>query len=266
MKYCINYTTKFNYFDSDDVEIEIRYSKEKQNGLLDFCKNVIREDQMLVVRIEDNIDAEELETFKAAAAVHPNIIFKTWNLEDFRVTDLKFMFADTVRCFTDLRAIVSIGVKRVIIGGDLCFNLHRVREYCDPYEVEIVCYANYIENRADNIPCYEKFFIRPEDVYTYEGYIDVLQFKKDDYYDSLQSQNLFYRIYKAGKWDGTIDQIIEGYTLKTPNSSVIPYFGIVRTNCKNDCNECQICSHAATTANLLKENNIVVRVEKKDAD
>ena len=55
MNYCIKYTNKFRYFDNDNVEIEIMYTST--NKLLDFCKNVLKESQKLVVNIIDENDS-----------------------------------------------------------------------------------------------------------------------------------------------------------------------------------------------------------------
>ena len=51
MNYCIKYTNKFRYFNNSNVEIEIMYSSN--NKLLDFCKDVLKESQKLVVNILD---------------------------------------------------------------------------------------------------------------------------------------------------------------------------------------------------------------------
>ncbi len=267
MNYCIKYTNKFRYFDNDNVEIEIMYSSN--NRLLDFCKNVLKKSQKLVVNIlDEEVSDEEIEIFKAAAAIHPNILFKTTDIECIyeNSNKLNFLYARPITSWHNVRDLSNIGVSEILIKDYLCFNLEKLKTYCDKKHIKIRCIANYIgKNNFNTIPPYEEFFIRPEDVSIYEDYIDTIEFYKDDYYELLEKQNVLYKIYNSGKWEGRLGDIIDGYTDDVSNVTIAPSFAKFRIDCHRRCDfdVCDSCCHHMSLAKTLEKSGI--RVTTKEA-
>ena len=260
MNYCIKYTNKFRYFNNSNVEIEIMYSSN--NKLLDFCKDVLKESQKLVVNIlDEEISENEVSVFEAAAAIHPNILFKTTDIDFIYKNNnkLNFLYAEPISCWRDVRELSEIGISEILIRDYLCFDLEKLKTYCDKRNIKIRCVANYIEeDRFNTIPPYEKFFIRPEDVSFYEDYIDTIEFFKDDYYELLEKQNVLYKIYNSGKWEGKIGDIIDGYTDDTLNNTITPLFAEFRIDCGRRCDLglCDFCEHHMTLAKALEKFEI----------
>lgn len=270
MNYCIKYTNKFRYFDKDNVEIEIMYTSG--NRLLDFCKNVLKKSQKLVVNILDGgISDNEIEIFKAAVAIHPNILFKTTNVDYIykNSNELNFLYANPVAGWFYVRDLSNIGVSEILIKDSLCFNLKKLKTYCDKKNIKIRCVANYIDNdRLSTIPPYEKFFIRPEDVSFYEDYIDTIEFYKNDYYELLEKQNVLYKIYNSGKWEGKLSDIIDGYTEDVSNITIIPSFAKFRIDCQRRCDLglCDSCEHHMTIAKALEKSGIKIITKEVPPD
>lgn len=270
MNYCIKYTNKFLYFDNDNVEIEIMYTSN--NRLLDFCKNVLKKSQKLVVNILDGgISDNEIEIFKAAVAIHPNILFKTTNVDYIykNSDELKFSYARPITSWHEVRELSKMGISEILIRDYLCFDLERLKTYCDKRNIKIRCIANYIEEDEYNtIPPYEKFFIRPEDVSIYEDYIDTIEFYKNNYYELLEKQNVLYKIYNSGKWEGKLSDIIDGYTEDVLNTTITPSFTKFRIDCQRRCDLglCDSCDHHMTLAKTLEKSGIKVTTKEVPPD
>ena len=270
MNYCIKYTNKFRYFNNSNVEIEIMYSSN--NKLLDFCKDVLKESQKLVVNIlDEEISEDEISVFEAAAAIHPNILFKTTDIDFIYKNNnkLNFLYAEPISCWRYVRELSEIGISEILIRDYLCFDLEKLKTYCDKRNIKIRCVANYIEeDRFNTIPPYEKFFIRPEDVSFYEDYIDTIEFFKDDYYELLEKQNILYKIYNSGKWEGKIGDIIDGYTDDTLNTTTTPLFAEYRIDCGRSCDLglCDFCEHHMVLAKALEKSEIKVITKEAPPD
>lgn len=270
MNYCIKYTNKFRYFDNDNVEIEIMYTSN--NRLLDFCKDVLKESQKLVVNIiDEEISEDEINVFEAAAAIHSNILFKTTDMECiYRNNDkLNFLYAEPITNWYGVKILSKMGISEILIKDYLCFDLEKLKTYCDKRNIKIRCIANYIEeDRFNTIPPYEKFFIRPEDVSVYEDYIDTIEFYKDDYYELLEKQNVLYKIYNSGKWEGKLSDIIDGYTEDVSNITIAPSFVKFRIDCERRCDLglCDSCEHHMALAKALEKSGIKVTTKEAPPD
>lgn len=266
MNYCIKYTNKFRYFNNSNVEIEIMYSSN--NKLLDFCKDVLKESQKLVVNIlDEKISEDEVSVFEAAAAIHPNILFKTTDIDFIYKNNnkLNFLYAEPISRWLDVGELSEIGISEILIKDYLCFDLEKLKTYCDKRNIKIRCVANYIEeDRFNTIPPYKKFFIRPEDISFYEDYIDTIEFYKDDYYELLEKQNILYKIYNSGKWEGKIGDIIDGYIDDTLNTTITPLFAKFRIDCGRRCDLglCDFCEHHIDLAKALEKSGIKVTTKE----
>ena len=124
------------------------------------------------------------------------------------------------------------------------------------------------EDKYNTIPPYEEFFIRPEDVSFYEDYIDTIEFYKDDYYELLEKQNILYKIYNSGKWEGKLSDIIDGYTEDVLNTTVLPSFAKFRVDCQRRCDLglCDSCKHHTAWAKTLEKSGIKVTTKEVPPD
>jgi (2Fe-2S) ferredoxin len=102
---------------------------------------------------------------------------------------------------------------------------------------------------ANDLSIVEDLWIRPEDVSTYEPYIDLIEFIGD-----ITQEQALYRIYIEQKaWPGEVSDIITNLNYKGTNRLIPPHtFGIKRAVCGQRCQEtgrCKICYRTLDLAN-----------------
>jgi hypothetical protein len=91
------------------------------------------------------------------------------------------------------------------------------------------------------------FYIRPEDVEVYEGFIDVLEF------EGLEHQDTFFSIYAEHKsFIGNLNQCIYNFQKPIDNKGLITLFGERRRDCGRQCLSGGRCNRCYTLADLAK--------------
>jgi len=111
-----------------------------------------------------------------------------------------------------------------------------------------------IANMASNDSIFERkegvcgLWIRPEDVPTYEPYVELIEFVGDQ----RQEQALF-RIYaEQHKWSGELGLVVQDLNYPCTNRMVPPTLAQTRLNCGQRCQEngyCRLCYHTFDLAN-----------------
>ena len=91
-------------------------------------------------------------------------------------------------------------------------------------------------------------------MYIYDEYIDVIQF-----WDSKEKQNILYEIYfKNQKWDGRLDEIIQGLACNVNNYYLLGReFGESRIDCCKNCikdSRCGLCFNEVVIAKSLEQS------------
>lgn len=266
MKYSIRYYRGCSAMDDAD-EIIIKYTERNVN-LIDFVqKNYV--DKRIVVDISklEDIDSN-LDIFKVANDKHNNLAFLL-NLDqiekiiDFKNNGLKFFFIEGADNFDSFTGLINLGVSDIYIVNELCFSLKQISQFAKEKNVIIRVYPN-IAQSSTVLPVngIKKFFIRPDDMYLYNEYIDICEF-----YCPLSKQNIYYKIYKDQKWLGTLNELI--YNLENDTiidvTTIVPHFGEARTKCQKRCayGDCSICDRVIDLAATLKEKGLGLRLDLK---
>lgn len=170
-----------------------------------------------------------------------------------RTRNYKFHYLYTVRTFQELNELKNFGVCRVRLGAPLFFQMDKVRRV---YEGPIYAIANMASNdsvfeRAENVT---GLWIRPEDIPTYEPYIELLEFIGDQ-----KQEQALYRIYaEQHKWSGELGMLIQDLNYPCTNRLVPPTLAETRLNCGQRCQEggsCRICYRTFDLANPEKIRN-----------
>ena len=138
------------------------------------------------------------------------------------------------------------------------FDLIAVSEYCHSLGVLVRVVPNissqfismYGLSIAEHI---KTFFIRPEDIYIYEPYIDICELQ-----GSPDRYSVIYEIYKSGRWQGQLNDIIGGFDEETNNANIYPSFGKYRLSCKHICmyEKCNLCKEIQSIANELEDKGL----------
>jgi hypothetical protein len=142
-----------------------------------------------------------------------------------REKSYKFYYLSAIRTFQELNEMVDFGVCRIRLGAPLFFQMNKVRKvYSGPI------YA--IANMASNDSIFEHkegvagLWIRPEDVPTYEPYIDLIEFVGNQ----KQEQALF-RIYaEQHKWSGELGMVVQDLNYPCTNRMIPPTLAETRLN------------------------------------
>lgn len=269
MKYCAKFYRDFRYMNEVD-EIMITYKNQDAN-LIKFLVE-IPEWQRIVVDISHNEDMkieENLSIFYAAFRQHKNLTIKMSITQKDMCADLfeqniPYFFDEFVDKWDVLISFIKLGVSDVYIVNELGFELKNVSKVCKENNVNIRVFPNVAQSgsKINNLDKLKTFFIRPEDIYAYEEYVDICEF-----FGPLDRQSVLYKIYKNERWMGNLEELIIGLNISFSNRTILPIFGEKRINCEKKCyyGQCIICEKIETVANQLKEAEIEL-VTKRNKD
>lgn len=267
MKYSINFYRDFRHMEEID-EIIITY-KDKNAEVLNFLKTV-SENQRVILDItkDDNITIEKnLGIFYAAKKIHKNIAIKMALCHRSAAIDLyeeniSFFFDVFVDKWDTLISFIKMNVSDVYIVNELGFELKNVSKVCKDANVNIRVFPNVAQtsSKIDNFDMLKAFFIRPEDIYAYEPYVDVCEF-----FGPLDRQSVLYEIYKSEKWLGDLQELIIGLNFSIGSRTILPCFGEERVNCGKKCyyGQCIICDKIKTISSQLKEAGVDLVIKKE---
>ena len=267
MKYCVPYKRNFKYIDEID-ELDIRYKKE-DTKLLEFLKK-FGENKRVNIQINYDELENNLEFFKALRKSYPKIDFalvisspywKNYSHVHQKLGEhnIKFFFIHEINNWDELHGYLNLKPCPcdVIITEDLCFQLKDVAELVHSKGVRVRTYANVGQSTWNDTPALKKFFIRPEDIYIYEDYIDVINF-----WGKEESVGTYYKIYAIDKkWFGKLNEIILSLDTDIDSRFLLPSFAKRRLNCGKRClkgKSCQICEATEQLSATLEKHNLMI--------
>ncbi len=266
MKYGIQYHRDFRYLDSV-AEVIIVYDKFKI-GLLDFLKT--REDEQRIVVDAGGVDYESMDydIIIAAKQIHPNLTIKVDSgiesaiLDRFKEAELDFFFCNFIDTWDKLISVIKTGVSDVYITNELGFELDEVSLICKENNVKVRVFANVAQTSSHmkNLDTIKFFYIRPEDVFIYDDYVDVIEF-----FGPKTRQSVLYDIYTNGRWLGDLKDLILGLDVSAYSKHIVPYFGSRRVRCRKQCNQnqCCLCDGILELAKELQEKGIEIGIERE---
>ena len=272
MNFSIPYTRKFNYFSQPNVEIDIHY-KPKVKELEDFIIKYKQKRINLIFDSWGDFDQErDPDLILAFRQKYPtcDLVMRLPEysaqiqtlLTQKGLPHYYYIFANRWGVFNGL---LNTSVTDIYITEDLCFCMDivqqkvkdknkRIRTFCD------ICQTSWPEEES-----LRTFFIRPEDLFLYNKYIDVVEFFNAEY--NKNSLNALYDLYNTGRrWAGPLKEIIKGFKGDTDSYYIIPYFGEKRLNCEKRCNvsSCSFCVQLSSLAQTLKQNQIGIFYKNKN--
>lgn len=228
----MNYAIPYTIGCSEEAEEYIIYYKDNIPALRKFIEGY--SEKTIVIKFDEYPTEESIKI----ANDYDNVILCC---SFGKKIDCRFMFKEVARDWEMLHLFLDYGVSAVRIGGDLCFELDKVKEVCKPKGVEVRV-PLFMHTYAP--PLYEKnFFIRAEAIDIYDVFIDTLELIEQD-------KNLL-QMFKRGK---TIDKI---YNI--PESIYIApvIWEQRRVSCGRSCLKgggCRLCENMTSLANRMKDN------------
>lgn len=269
MKYAIHYDKRLQCLNDTD-EIILIYNKSNPS-IIDFIKNEIKIETRLILDVTDfNNISNDLSIFAMCKKEHPNFALKL-NLAqngiapDLYELNIDFFYSVFIDTWDKLLSIKNSGVSDVYITSDLGFSLDKVRKVLGD-NINIRIYPNVAQTSAydtlsNKVNSIYKFWVRPDDLITYEKYIDIIEF-----FGPTEKQEVLFKIYKQGYWRGDLKDIILNFDKELGSSYIVPHFAERRSKCEKECfkgNKCNICGVVEELANTLKDKGIMIVQEKE---
>lgn len=248
MKYCLNYDNKL--LNPEELALSAHhlgfYSQE------DSAKRII-----IVLHDEELTEEMTAELTKAKNRI-PNYTIKTYSSVVLQMLlDLGFnaflgYAIDNWELFYEL---AEIGVSDIEVSGSICFQTARLKQEKEAYNNLILrCTPNFLVNALfpKNKKSHENnFFIRPEDISSYEDIIDVFDFSAI----ASEKQKVCFNIYSRGHFDDDISLLIPAIGIHTHNAYIDSSFAEARLNCGQACiqkgRSCHLCSSICKLTDIL---------------
>ena len=175
-------------------------------------------------------------------------------------SNIEYFFNEKLYSIDKVWEIISLGVSDVYICGELGFELKSISKRIHDAGVKIRIHPDVAQSTAVSVDPLTKFFVRPEDIYKYNDYVDVCEFFAED----KIRDNLLYSVYaKEHRWYLNLNDIILGLDCEpVSNISISKQFGTVRLNCRKRCMReggCAICTRCIELSRKLEEKGLVLK-------
>jgi len=265
MFYCINYHPKLTAAMKEADEIKIIYNK-RDNTLCDYLR--ANKDKHIIIKIidcKDFYESKQLAIFKAlkkSDASLDNYSFELSTISEelfIAIQELGIPVFYTIPA-TDwdiFWGFINLGVSQIFIAENLGFEIQQAAEIAHKKGIAIRVYPNVCQSSWTDTPSIKTFFIRPEDLKTYEPYVDTIEF----YTTQLERQTTLLKIYKKDqRWFGNLGELIIGFKDEVDSRSLIEAFPVKRTKCGKKCFKgagCAMCDRAVDLAKTMSENQLM---------
>ena len=270
MNYCLRYTNSSKTMIKEAEEISIIYDKNDTALPAFIEKHADKRINLIIEHPEESLDDFEIKKLNAIAEKYSDTAIHICLYELRKcapVADELFalMGNSTLPWFTGnmittwdaLHYFISLGVSDVYIAEVLGFEITLVADVCHKANVKVRAIPNVAQSSINQTPDLKKFFIRPEDMELYSKYIDTVEF-----WGELRQQDVFYKIYKGGKWYGNLKEIIFSFNEDLDSHRVLPVFGKARLGCDKRCLKgfnCSICESIKSIQEQMKEQNLIIK-------
>ena len=276
MKYCVSFIRKNGNFLQKVDEIIIKYQSNDIIALKDFLNNHL--EQRIIISIEDNltfIKNKELDIFKELKDkynysnfalrfnIEENLLY-TIN-DEMRKSGIPYFYNTLATDLDTFTGLINSGASDVYVGGNLGFEIKDISRIAHQRGIKIRVYPNKCQTNWIGTPDIKTFFIRPEDVPSYEPYVDVMEIWAENLVDK-NNIDVYYKIYAIDKeWYGDLKEFLIDWNSNLDNRFIIPQFAEARLNCKKRClkgHPCHVCERIIDISKKLKEGKVVVRYNK----
>ena len=276
MKYCVSFIRKNGNFLQKVDEIIIKYQSNDIIALKDFLNSHL--EQRIIISIEDNltfIKNKELDIFKELKDkynysnfalrfnIEENLLY-TIN-DEMRKSGIPYFYNTLATDLDTFTGLINSGASDVYIGGNLGFEIKDISRIAHQKGIKIRVYPNKCQTNWIGTPDIKTFFIRPEDVPSYEPYVDVMEIWAENLVDK-NNIDVYYKIYAIDKeWYGDLKEFLIDWNSNLDNRFIIPQFAEARLNCKKRClkgHPCHVCERIIDISKKLKEGKVVVRYNK----
>ena len=271
MKYCFNYIRR-----SDSLhllnEINIKFNPKDLKPLFKYMKeHDYQRVNAKISKINDIFDNNLIDDFVDFKKENPKIDFAViipeydLNIAEYcKQKEIKFFFDVVVRDWETFNAFIEAGVSDIYLVEQMMFEIKTAAPAAHKKGVAIRTFPNIAQKKYDTTNSLKSFFIRPEDVFLYEGLVDVMEL----YLIDEINQDVLLDIYRDDKqWFGPLREIIIGLDSSINGKYVIPRFGERRLGCNRKCFKgarCDVCETVESLGENLKKAGLLIQYMSKE--
>lgn len=252
MKYCVSGRQPKSILQQAD---EIKMLYQDRDKLIDYIKDLSDKTFILEVPKEIELNEADWNLYKAySEKVNFMLCIHNLNMaKECKRNNVKYFWAYPVFSWYELQGLIKLEPCYISLGAPLSFSLEKVKKKTD-ISLRIcpnLAYDAYIP-RENGI---YGTWVRPEDIETYEEYIDVCDFITDE----LSKEAILLRIYKENKaWPGNLSLLLTNFNVHVDNRALPEELGKTRMNCGQRCMEtsnCHFCETAMMFATSLRDKH-----------
>lgn len=145
--------------------------------------------------------------------------------------------------------LIHLGVSDIYIDGPLGFDCGRAFDSASGHDVKIRVSPSVSPNTMlAASPNENSFFIRPEDLYLYEPYIDVIDFQTSN----IDRETTLFDIYKRASYLYDLNDLVYNLNISVPNPLISKDFAVFRLSCGQKCkipgHHCYLCKNEIKAA------------------
>ena len=256
--FCLNYYSYKEYL-NDVEQLKIHFNPTDKT-LGDFLKKY--KDKSIVIditKVFNQIDAKILSQYSKQIN-NFKVILDYNNKEIFQLVQkykIPFFFTNFATSIDQVRGLMKYNPTDIYICQDLGFKLNKVSKLLHDNNIKVRVFPNICQSSfSAETASIKTFFIRPEDIPTYQNYVDVFQIISDQ-----SRQRVLYKIYKNHKWLGPLEEIIPTFKDYLDNRYLLKSFGQIRSRCGKRCmydqNSCKVCERFQQLSNTFEAFHIM---------
>ena len=234
---------------------EIKMMYQDREKLIDYVEEL--NDKTFILEIPKEIMSESIEwDLYKAYSEKVNFILCINNLQlakECKEKGIKFYWAYPVFSWYEFQGLIALEPCYITLGAPLSFNLEKVKKKTNiPLRLcPNLAYDAYIPRENGLYGTW----VRPEDIPTYEKYIDVCDFVTDE----LSKEAVLLHTYKENKaWPGNLYLLLTNFNIHVDNRALPDELGEMRANCGQRCMEngtCHFCETAIKFATAIRHKH-----------
>lgn len=265
MKYCLTYQKNKTIEMKKPDELKIIFN-ENDKTLPQFLEE--HSNQTILIQIKE-MKEDTLSFFNALNKKYNNfkLVFLPSAIEEnfndninyLQNNNIKFFFSYAVNGWDSFNHILSYKPSDVYIEDALGFDIKQVSLIAHKNNCAVRIFPNKIPNYYFSLDSLTRFFVRPEDIHSYEKYVDVCEF-----ICPIDRELTLYRVYAEGKqWWGPLKEIIIGLDSNIDNRYIGPEFSLFRLSCQkkcargDSCNMCHLIEQLSHTIAERKDKGLI---------
>lgn len=261
MNYSLPFYVGNPYLDTVD-ELSIKYDAENEQSLTNFLDKHTHQRIVLKIAKENKLTEKNYlflgQIVKMYAAGSVVCRFDSLNLSAAQQA-LPHFFNYYCYDIEQVQTFNTLGVTDIYITGNLCFQLPQIKKQFNNCNIRV--FPNVAQSSMLETDNRKKFFIRPEDVSLFEGYVDYLEFYTPD----VRQAAALYKIYKVQKrYSSWLSDIVTNAPKNIHNDCLTSVLAEERVHCNKACvyygRKCAICESCFNLAETLytKQHTIVL--------